>query len=219
VKKIFLLVFISSFALAQNKPAAKSPPAGKPGESVKKTDEKDQQGEAVQDTIDPRETEAKSAEKFAVFTKRAMYSRDKKMRLCISLAGYGKTVNYCVVDSFCKDPENARILFERLEADTTYLLVYVDAVTKQPDKAACDAGHETKLVFLKWNIMRNKVNGKGRVISSCMRAITNMTKFPIADWDGSSPLVVEYHKGQMNFVEARFDPENFKAGIQSAHNE
>jgi hypothetical protein len=208
---LFIFLFVSAGMFAQaKKPAAKG---NEPQKAVK--DSLVQAEEIAADTIDPREIEAKEAHVFAVFGKRAKYAKDKKMRLCINLPLGKENIQYCMVDSFLKEPEVSKILFQKTEGDTTYSLIYLDAFTKAPEKPACDAGHETKLIFSKWNTAVNKATWRVRTISSCMKGVTNMTKSNIADWTPDSPLVVNYYKGQSNFVEAKFDPGQFKLGFQS----
>jgi hypothetical protein len=169
----------------------------------------------TKDTIDPKEVEILQKGGFSVYTRRGEYSKDGRAKLCVNLVGKDIALNYCSNDSICRDPEVYKILFQKVDADTTYMLIYVDAFTKFPEKSACDAGHETKLIFVKWNTVRNKAEWKQRTISSCMKAITNMTKEPVLNWDGASPLVINYHRGRSVFVELRFDPLNYAKGIVS----
>jgi hypothetical protein len=139
--------------------------------------------------------------KFYVRTKKPFRPTDK-MQLCYNLVYKDTNLKFCVNDSICKDPEVTKVLFEQVKGDTNYVLVYVDAFTKsKTDKGAlCGSGHETK-----W---------KNKVINSCYRTITNMTKTPIVDWDKSSVLTISYHKGS-DFIDVTFDPAAPEKGLQS----
>jgi hypothetical protein len=47
-----------------------------------------------------------------------------------------------------------------------------------------------------------------------MKGITNMTHEPIVNWDQNSPLILNYHRGGISFVELKFDPAQYKSGLQ-----
>ena len=166
------------------------------------------------DTLDAKEVEITENRTFGVYTRKPRKS-DKRMKLCINLVSEQSVLNLCINDSICKFPEQSEILFEKKNGDSTYVLVYVDAVTKVDDKPECDAGHETKLFFIRWNTRNNKASYKQRTVSSCMKAVTNMTHDPITNWDKVSPLHVKYHKGNEVFVELTFDPNEYLKGFQS----
>ncbi|MBA3663386.1 MAG: hypothetical protein H0W61_04155 [Bacteroidetes bacterium] len=156
----------------------------------------------------------KEAMTFAVKTK---YPKkpNEKIQLCINISAKDTNITYCVNDSICKDPEVAKVLYEKSVGDTTFMLVYVDAFTKsKSDPGLCNAGHETKLFFARWNTKDNKAIWKQKTISSCIKGVTNMTKEPVANWDKSSVLNLSYHKGS-NFYDLKFDPEHPELGIQS----
>jgi hypothetical protein len=208
-KLVILFLFIYAVAGAQTKsPASKKNPKAKKDTVVAVVET---------DTIDHKDEEIREQHQFAVYSKRPR-GVDKKMKLCLNLVGENDAeINYCVNDSLCKDPEFYKVLFNQADGDTTYMLIFVDAFSKVRDRPACDAGRETKLFFTRWNTKTNKAIWKQRTISSCLKAITNMTKAPIRDWDGNAPLVVNYHRGGTNFIELRFDPGQYKLGLQSAN--
>lgn len=166
------------------------------------------------DTTDPVELDILTNRKFAAYTRKPR-KPDFKMKLCINVVSGEKAHVVCMNDSICKYPETTKVLFEKTEADTSYLLVLVEAFSKVNDKPSCDGTKETKLVFIKWNVEKDKISWKQRTVSSCLRAITNMSKDAIGKWDGASPLVISYHKGGVNFSEVKFDPVNYKLGLQS----
>jgi len=155
---------------------------------------------------------------FAVYTKRSKL-KNERMKLCINLVSPDTILNHCFNDSLCRDPEVSRVLFEKKQGDSTFVLVYVRAFSKPADKPACDAGKEVKLIFFRWNTTTNKAIVKTRNVESCMRAITNMTKESIDSWDGQSPLIFKYHKGGQNFMEVKFDPRQYLLGFQSTGGE
>jgi hypothetical protein len=166
------------------------------------------------DTVDPIEEEIKAQRKFGVYTRKAR-KPDNRMKLCINLVSPASVLNLCINDSICKFPEASKILFEKTNNDSTYVLVFVEAFTKAIDKPSCDAGRETKLFYIRWNTKTNKAIWKQRTVSSCIKVVTNMTREPITNWDGVSTLIVNYYRGGKNFVELRFDPNNYLLGFQS----
>lgn len=204
---VLFLLFTLTLSSQNKKPVAKT-----------KAPESDSAAAAIKvveaDTTDPVEESLKANRKFGVYTRKPR--KDKKMKLCINLVSPTAMYNFCVTDSACKYPEKSKILFEKTEGDSTFVLVFAEAFTKVNDKPQCDDGKETKLFFVRWNTATNKAIWKQRTVSSCIKVITNMTKDPIIDWDGSAPLVVNYHKGGNNFIELKFDPENYKLGFQSS---
>ncbi|MBX3163032.1 MAG: hypothetical protein KF900_01010 [Bacteroidetes bacterium] len=198
---IIVALFAFSFAQAQTKkPAPKA--AAKTGTAQVKKDS----------TATAKE-EPEIRNEFAVYSK---MPKDKKERikLCINLVEGETILNYCVNDSICRSPEVSKILWQKTQGDTTYVLVYIDAFSKPVDKPACDAGHETKLYFARWNTKTNKAVWKSRLVSSCMRGIENMSKEAVNEWDGTSQLGINYYKGNSKFVTLLFSPENYKLGLQ-----
>jgi hypothetical protein len=167
------------------------------------------------DTVDKREAEIKEAGTFAVYSKKVPFKNGTRLKLCMQLVSDEAILIYCMNDSLLRDPENYKVLFQQQSGDTNYVLVYADAFSKPKDKPACDAGKETKLFFVRWNTDVNKAIVKQRTVSSCMRGITNMTKSNIAMWDKSAPLLMSYHRGGASFVELKFDPAEYKRGIQT----
>lgn len=155
----------------------------------------------------------KERNSFFVYTKKPKKATDR-MQLCINIAAKDTNLLYCVNDSICKDPEVSKLLFQKSIGDTTYMLILVDAFSKSASKPACNAGKETKLFFVRWNAPKGKAKWKVKTVSSCVKTVTNMTKTPIKDWDGTSVLVVSYHKGS-TFYDMKFDPEHPELGMQS----
>ena len=165
------------------------------------------------DTLDPRDTLIQAGGQFAVYSKRGR-GKDRRLKLCVQLTGVN-ILNHCINDSITRDPETVTELWRTDEGDSTFVLLYVDAFTKGDFGKLCDGGHETKLMFFRWNYITNKAILKQRTIASCVKAITNMSKgVDLNAWDAKSPLVFEYHKGSA-FLEVKFDPANYKAGLQS----
>ena len=201
---LILALFVASFATAQNK---KPLPKKKQITTVKDTLNQDSLALA-------KEQAAPIPKEFAVYTKRSKI-KTEKMKLCINLVSPDTIFNYCINDSLCRDPEVSKILWEKKQGDTTYVLVYVRAFSKPEDKPACDAGKEVKLFFVRWNTHTNKSIVKLKNVESCMRGITNMTKESVDSWDTTSPLIFKYHKGAQNFVELKFDPQQYLIGLQS----
>lgn len=138
------------------------------------------------------------------------------MKLCINLVSPESVFELCVPDSACKYPEKYKVLFEKKDMDSTYVLVFVEAFSKEQDRPDCDGGRETKLFFVRWNTKSNKASWKQRTISSCAKGVVNMTKEPVMNWDGNSTLVLNYYRGNSNFVELKFDPQKYFLGFQSA---
>jgi hypothetical protein len=225
-KLIITIVFFTGLVSAQNKPLSTKKPAPQkaPKEAVSESRvdsfpvEDLSNPDAVYsepDTLDP-EYRIKAKRQFAAYSKKVKTKKGtSRQKLCIQLVHKDSLLNYCINDSILRDPEVSKVLFTREERDTTYMLILVDAFSKPADKPSCDAGKETKLFFVRWNINKRKAVWNQRTVSSCMKGITNMTKNSIADWDGASPLVVNYHRGGTAFVELTFDPEKYKAGMQT----
>jgi hypothetical protein len=214
---IFIMLFAFSMNAQPKKPAGKNPKTKPKTDSLAVT----APSVAVIDTFDIKEEEIREQPRFAVYSKKAKVTKDRRMKLCFNLVNVDTTVYlfHCINDSICKDPEVYKILWRQIEGDSTYMLIYVDAVTKVEDKPSCDAGHETKLFFVRWNTVANKAIWKQKTVGSCIKAITNMRKEPIDKWDGSSPLVVNYYKGASIFTEVKFDPANYLLGLQSSDSE
>lgn len=187
---LLLFVFSSCVSFAQNKKVAAPPPGGQPVAWESDTlAYSDSALAAAKEAayIPPRE--------FMVYTKKAKKKTDRT-KLCFNLVSRDTVLLYCVNDSICKDPEVSKVLFESQKGDTNYVLVYVDAFTKMGDDyPQCNAGKETKLVFVRWNTKTNKAKWKQKTICSCVRHIENMTKEPILNWDGSTVLVARYYVG------------------------
>ena len=148
---------------------------------------------------------------FYVATKRPVREGDK-MKLCINIVNKDTNLLYCVVDSVCKDPEYGKVIFEKQNGDSVYMLLYVYAFSKIGGN--CNGEKEAKLLFTRWNVVEGRAIWKTKLINSCAKTVTNMTKTPIEEWDGKSKLIVEYHRGQ-NFYEIAFDPAHPELGIQN----
>lgn len=192
------------------------------GAQTKKPVQKNAKSKAVADSLKSdsvvAEVEKPMPREFAVYTKKPKL-KTERMKLCLNLVSKDTVLNYCINDSICRDPEITKILFEKKDADSTYLLVYVDAFSKPVDKPECDAGKELKLFFIRWNTKTNKALVKHRTVESCMRGVTNMTREPILNWDRVTPLTVNYYKGNSTFSEIKFDPQQYLLGFQSADTE
>lgn len=202
--KLVLFLFLLALQLSAQtkKPNSKSKPL-----VIDTTD-------VVIDSLDRTGEELKQKHQFGVYTRKP-YKPLNRMKLCLNLVDGENNYNFCINDSICKYPEVATVLFQKKDGDSCFVLVLVDAVTKTNDKPECDAGHETKLFFVRWNTKTTKATWKQRTVSSCMKAITNMTREPIKNWDKTSILKVNYHKGGTAFIELKFDPENYQLGFQS----
>jgi hypothetical protein len=204
-----LLLSFAASAYSQGRPPASRSQhkKSKPGET------QDTVWVNPSDTLDWNDYDVKTERRFAVYTKRPG-GKDKRLRLCVNIPR-DTTLYFCMVDSLCRDPEKYKVLFEAKEADSTYILLFVEAFSKPKDKPACDGGRETKLIFIRWNTVRNKQLISIKNISSCMRGIENMSKTSPIEWDGASPLVVNYYRGNSRFEELKFDPGQYKLGLQS----
>ena len=215
----FILIMgllFASFANAQTKPA---PGGKKPVGKQPNKEELARRDSLRQDSLKKEEVTVKLPRQFMAYTKHAR-SKTERTKLCINLVCKDTVLNYCMNDSLCKDPEVSKVLFEKRNGDTLYVLVFVEAFTKidaTNDDGRCSAGRETKLLFAKWNTKTNQAKWKQRNISSCLKGIDNMTKDNVADWDQTSPLMLSYHRG-LNFYEDRFDPEQYQLGFQSMNN-
>lgn len=148
---------------------------------------------------------------FYARTKKPMKEGDR-MKLCINIVSKDTSLLYCVVDSTTKFPEYAKVMFNQQKGDSVYQLIYVYAFSKQG--GGCNGEKEAKLLFVRWHPKMNQAIWKTKLVNSCAKTITNMSKAPIEEWDGKSKLVVEYHRGQ-NFYEIAFDPEHPEQGIQN----
>jgi hypothetical protein len=201
---IFISLFLSTFLQAQTKKTSQKPKAVEVGDTL------------ITDSTNMVVEEPEVIYGFAVKTKKPK-SNKERMKLCVNLINSDSTVilNYCVNDSVLRDPEVSKILFQKTQGDSTYTLVYVSAFSKPKDKVECDAGKEIKLIYVRWNTSTNKAIVKQKIIESCMRGIQNMTKEPIVNWDGTSLLIVNYYRGGNDFIDLKFDPQNYLLGLQS----
>jgi hypothetical protein len=171
--------------------------------------------EPAPDTVVVEEVREDFPTEFKVYSKPAK-PKKQRMKLCINLVSPDSILNYCVNDSLLNNPEVTKILFEQKEQDTTYTLVYVAAFTKDPNRPECAAGKEVKLFFLRWNTVRNKAVVRQKYIESCQKTVTRLTREPIEEWDGQTPLQVSYHRGDA-FNTLTFDPKNYKLGLQTVN--
>lgn len=183
----------------------------------KKTDKNQLKADSIakaNEGLAPGYVEVVVPHSFFVYTKRPKLITDK-MQLCYNLVSNGVEHRKCFNDSLCKDPEVTKLLFEKQIGDTNYVVIYVDAFTKsKSDGGVCNAGKETKISFVRWNVKTNESKWKTKNISSCIKTITNMTKEPIVDWDKTSILTINYHRGS-GFYELKFDPQKPQLGFQS----
>ncbi|MGZ3931665.1 MAG: hypothetical protein ACXVP0_10000 [Bacteroidia bacterium] len=134
------------------------------------------------------------------------------MQLCINIVTKDTNLTYCVPDSACKDPELAKVMYQKQVGDTVYVLVLVDAFAKSG--GACNGQHETKIVYARWHPKENKAIWRAKKIASCATTITNMSKTPVNEWDGKSMLEISYNKGSA-FTDLFFDPDHPEKGIQN----
>jgi hypothetical protein len=150
---------------------------------------------------------------FSAYTKKPIKGLEgDKMKLCVHIVSKDTFLTHCVVDSITRDPEFAKVLFNEQKGDSVYQLIYVYAFSKQGGN--CNGQKEAKLMFVRWNTKVNQAAWKSKLINSCAKTVTNMTKTPIEDWDGKSKMVVEYHRGS-NFYEIAFDPAHPELGLQN----
>lgn len=147
---------------------------------------------------------------FYVRTKNPMKAGDK-MQLCINIVSKDTNLTRCINDSTTKFPEYAKVMFNTQKGDSVYQLIYVYAFSKLG--GSCNGEKEAKLFFVRWHPKMNQAIWRTRLINSCAKTVTNMSKTPIEEWDGKSKLVVEYHRGS-NFNEIAFDPEHPELGLQ-----
>lgn len=149
---------------------------------------------------------------FYVRTKKPRLKGDK-MQLCINIVTKDTNLTYCMNDSIIRDPEVAKVMFEKQKGDTLYMLILVEAYNKTIN--TCGKEKESKLFFARWNVKENRAIWKAKTFSSCAKTITNMTKTNVADWDKTSVLTISYNRGS-NFIDIFFDPAQFEKGIQSS---
>lgn len=215
---IILLICGGLLGTAQVKPGPSrpgQPKSSKPGakKSKEKAPDSLQTGDILPDTVDWRDYDIKLGGEFIVYSKKHN-GKDKRMKLCIQLNG-DTVLNQCFVDSICRNPEVYKELFRKKDGDSTFIFLYVDAFTKGFPDRMCDGGHETKLFFIRWNTETNRALFRQKNIASCIRAITRMSKVDVDGWDKTSPLVWEYHKGGNDFLEVKFDPAEYRKGLQT----
>ena len=206
-----LLVLASFNVAAQQKKKPAPGPKKTPVAAVRDTTPNPEAD--ASDTLDPRDLDYKAWREFAVYSKRGK-GKDRRLKLCFQIVSDSAVYNHCINDSTLRDPEVVKEVFRRSVGDSTFILLYVDAFTKGVDKL-CDGGHETKVVFFKWNTATNKARMQQRTISSCVKAITSMGQSDVNAWDGQSPLIFSYHRGGVNFLDVMFDPAQFRRGLQS----
>lgn len=223
MQKLFTFIFVlCTLAVAgQNKkaPANKNAETKNPESLLQPWESVDNSAGVDSSQLEPKEAELSIPREFLVYTKKPKQKTDRT-KLCFNLVSKDTVLNYCVNDSICRDPETYKILHESRIGDTTYVLVFVDAFTKAKDgNPRCDAGKETKLVFFRWNTKTNKAKIKQKVVSSCVRNIVNMTKEPIADWNGEGVLEVNYYRGGSGFPVVKFDPAQVQLGLQDLSEE
>ena len=156
---------------------------------------------------------------FWVRTKYPAKGSKERTQLCLNLVAKDTNITYCMNDSVCKDPEDYKIIFQKQMGDSVYALVFIDAYSKsQYDNGMCGAGHETKLVYTRWNVKTNQAKWKTKNVRSCLKGITLLGKDPFIGWDKTSPLTVKYHRADF-FYEILIDPSKPQLGIQSVKDE
>lgn len=137
----------------------------------------------------------------------------ERTRLCFNIIAKDTNLTHCFNDSIMRDPEIAKVLYEKAVGDTVFMLILVEAFNKTIP--TCGTTRESKLYYARWNYKESKVLWKVKTFSSCAKTITNMTKEPVVDWDKKSPLVISFNKGS-DFVDLIFDPDHPEKGIQSS---
>ena len=112
---------------------------------------------------------------------------------------------YCINDSIVLEPELYKVLYEKREKDSIYMLIFIEAYSKSKnDNGMCNSGRESKLFFTRWNIKTNGAKWKSKNIRSCVKGITLLGgKEQINEWNKSTPLVVKYHRADF-FYEIKF---------------
>jgi hypothetical protein len=198
------LLFAATLVNAQTKkPAPKSKNKTAQADSVKK------------DSVMIAEEEVQSLpDTFKVYTKKSKTGKERT-KLCINLVNGDSIFNHCVNDSLVMDPEVTKVLFEKKNADSSYTLIYVRAFSKIKDRPECSrGGKEIKLFFVRLSNTTNKAIVKQKFIHSCLKSITIISKEPIEDWDQQSVMALTYNRGA-NFIDLKFDPADYKAGLQS----
>lgn len=203
--KLLLVVMLccACAANAQTRPAAKKPGAQKKPAGIEKDSAKKEE---------PKVEEFKVPHEFIAYTRR---SKGQKTKLCINLVNKDSALQYCINDSITRDPEVYKILYEQKKGDTSYVLVFVEAFSKpdpSKDDGRCNAGKETRLFFARWNTKTNQAKWQSKIISSCLRGTTNMTKESIDEWDKASVFTFSYHRAS-TFTDLKFDPEHPELGL------
>ncbi len=167
------------------------------------------------EVLSPVEKYYREHAEFGVYTKPAT-SQYKRARLYIQLAENGKTHLFSIHDSLCINPEKSKVLFQKMEGDSVFSLIAIDAFSKATDNPLCDAGKETKVVYARWSTKNNKSKFKQRTVSSCLRGITNLTATDLFKWNpDSGPLELNYHKGGDLYIQVIFNPKDLHIGFQS----
>ncbi len=138
----------------------------------------------------------------------------ERMKLCFNIVAKDTNLQHCFKDSIMRDPEISKVLYQKAAGDTVYMLILVEAFNKTIN--TCGTTRESKLYFTRWNYKESKALWKVKTFSSCAKTITNMTKMPVAEWDGKSILTISFNKGS-DFVDLTFDPDKPEKGIVSSN--
>lgn len=154
--------------------------------------------------------------KYSTFSVKTVKPRNatERMKLCFNIVAKDTNLTHCFKDSIMRDPELAKVIYDKAVGDTVYMLILVEAYNKTIP--TCGTTKESKLYYARWNYKESKAIWKVKTFSSCAKTITNMTKFNVADWDKKSPLVISFNKGS-DFVDLTFDPDKPEKGIVSSN--
>lgn len=213
---IYLFIIIPGIIFAQGNPASNTTLSiENVAVSVDGTDSaKQYTATVIAEVLSPIEKYYKEHAVFGVYTKEASAAY-KRTRLFIQVVEGAQTHLFSIHDSLCINPEKSKVLFQKLEGDSVFCLIGIDAYSKAANNPYCDAGKETKVVYLRWNIKTQKSRFKQRTISSCLRGVTNLSQ-DIFNWQPTANLELTYHKGGDMYITVLFDPKNWHLGFQSS---
>ncbi|MFN5674351.1 MAG: hypothetical protein ACK46W_04685 [Bacteroidota bacterium] len=214
---IIVLLILPGIVLAQGQPASNTTISiENVAVSIDGADSSKQYAATVvTEVVLPIEKYYKEHPVFGVYTKTANATY-KRTRLFIQVAEGSQTHLFSIHDSLCINPEKSKVLFQKSEGDSVFCLIGIDAFSKASNNPYCDAGKETKVVYLRWNTKTQKSRFKQRTISSCLRGITNLSPQDIFAWQPSGNLELTYHKGGDVYITVLFDPKNWHVGFQSS---
>ena len=108
---IFIVLFIAAFGIMNGQ--TKGAPANKNAAKKAQTAVADSASETPADTLDEADLRIKADKQFAVYTKRPKGGKDRRPKLCINLVSPDTTLNHCINDTTCRNPEVFKKLFEK----------------------------------------------------------------------------------------------------------